>query len=731
MSTYTYDALLRGQRIEDLRRILQAHGQKAGKARQSTLVNRLYRRLTRADVLYETWASLSSEEQALWALIARLGQHTTYSRLVEALRALGVVREEDNKVLIGERTVKALLDSLFEWGLVFPYREYWSPVSALDHLGGIWIIPKEAYEKLRKKVPQALLPWMTKAPTFTRVVSTDPRAISWDLIFFWGTAWRKPLRVLKSGGISKRDVKVLAEVVRARRDIPPEEEEGLPWYLSLLLEVLVSLDMMMAEVGGEAFAFVARTGRLPDLWTRSHEEICRRVWDSLSHLSDEAFFPPEVRSLLHMYTGWGHSVSWMSYFWKQVKNIVRREDALDFPLGALWLWLMEPVEKDVPIPQNLFSYYPELLKTGEREVEAAMFMAYALHWLGMADLLYKEDALVGFRLTPARELWARSPQRRADDASWQFLVQPSFQVLCMGPTPPEALALAEAMGERKKVERVVAEYTLERRHFLLALQAGLDGAYAIERLEALITSPLPQNVRRSLEEWVAEFDRVRVYTQGVLVEAADPDVLKRVLKRAPFKSRAVRLNERYVLVPASLVDALHQTLLAEDVYPLQVTNPAEALKACVEIDEEGHIRPKRPMMGVYVEGTLRRFAVPAGDGSWRLTQDSVREAARIMGVEALLALLEQMNGGKIPRKLKQRIYLWTAYFGRVRAERVVLLHFPHKEALQAIRSFPGLARLIRPLPFAPDSGVAQVKEQHLPKVLERLRELGIEVEQDL
>ncbi len=728
MSGHTYRTLLIAQSPEDLWRIARAHGLKGSRAHHYTLVNRLERNLSQKSSLLKAWDSLSQEARALWALIAILGQHATRARLEDMLKSLGVSREEKGKVRIGNHSLDSLLQRLFEVGLAFPYRVYWLGRSiVLAEYGGLWMIPAEAYKELKENVREALRPWLRIAPTFTRVVSTHPLAVSHDLIFLWGTAWRKPLRLLKSGGLSKRDRDVLTEVAMQRRDAVPQGDTVSQWYFQIICEVLVHLGVLAVK-DNNALARLDASGRLPSLWRESHDAICCKAWDALPHIRLVPPVPEALHLALRVYAGWNLDSTWWPHFWNRLRNTARQEEVVDVAIGTLWVWVTERLSDKAMVPDDPEYRYPDELKTGEKESEAVRLLAHTLYWLGMADLLYHEDRLVGVRLAPAREIWRGSRSSSSDTGAWQFVVQPSFQVLSMGPTPPEPLALAEAIAERKKVERVVVEYTLDRQRFLRSLQAGLDGEYALARLNALTTSPLPQNVRRSLEEWVAELERVKIYAHGVLVETTEPEVLKRVLKRAPFKGRAIRLDDRHVLLPADLATSLRAALIAEGIYPTQVSGPQEELTASVEIDEEGYIRPKQPTVGLYLAGTLRRFAVPADDGTWRLTPESVREAARVMGTDELLNLLNQLTGGEVPRTLKQQIYLWTAYFGRVRAERVVLLHFPRPEALKAIRSFAGLSRVIRPVPFAPDAGVAQVKEQDVPKVLKRLRELGIEVE---
>ncbi len=726
MNGYTCASLLKNLPDDELHALAATHLKRSKNRTRYSLANSLIRRFTSNGYINAQWKALKPEEQALLGILLRLGGFSTRSRLQKAVIALQVAEVREGELRVGGRSFDEILDALTKSGLVLPYKHFWTEFIPAADQGGIFIVPAEAFRQLSQERGKASISWIWHEPAFDRIQPADPLAFLRDLVFFWGTAWQAPLRLLKSGALSKRTKTGLLSALERRRWENGDNEADPAIYLELLRGLLVDLGLL-SEVEQNLQAEIPRSGRIPKLWTKSPYDIIKKVWKNLPGSIADFPFPKQAEAVATAY-GVDEIPVWARNFVILLSKKMRSRPDQAVSLGALWMWLLDAVGARIPVPPDVEYSYPRAIYDGEAEFRVALQWAHILHWIGILDLLWQGDRMVGVRLSDVGKALLLNHKWNPPHATTQIIVQPSFQILAMGPVSLEALALLDLIAKRQKVEHLVAEYKLERLTFLHSLQGGVDGRYALERLQALAPSGIPQNIHRSIEEWIAEFERITVYYGGVLVEAASPQLLKRVLNRAPFKGDVIVLNETLLLVPANSIDDLRHLMLDYGIWPLEVADPQKELEGGVDISSSGQIQPRMKFPGIYLRGTLRRLAEPERDGSWQLTPESVRQAARVMGVQKLVGLLESLNGHPLPKPLFRQIYLWSEYFGHVQVQRVLLLRFRDAEAVRLIRTFPGLSRKIRPFAPAPNSGLAVVQEQDLPKVLERLRELNIPVD---
>ncbi len=148
----------------------------------------------------------------------------------------------------------------------------------------------------------------------------------------------------------------------------------------------------------------------------------------------------------------------------------------------------------------------------------------ALHALGVVDLGLVDDAVTAFRVTADGARLLRGEALPTDAATTKVVVQPNFQIFAFEPTGEDVLFGLDEVAERVRAEYAV-EYRLTRESVYAAQRRGRETPEIIAFLERVSGAPLPQNVRRSLEEWGAQHDRIVVRRGVPLLHALDAATL--------------------------------------------------------------------------------------------------------------------------------------------------------------------------------------------------------------
>ena len=710
MERLTLSEILSNMRVENLRTLTHHLGVETRATSRYVLAQKLRRHLSRRKVIREQWQFLSKDAKALWSLLDAMGGWSTLNRLGQMLLLLGVA-EQNGDVRVGERSLTEILDELHRSGLVLPYHPSYL-LDFYDGVGGMWLIAKETHDQLHGMGEDALASWLTQPTTYEREEAGDALAFQRDLLLLWGTIWRTPFPLLKSRNLGVRTLRRLEGVLRSTE----------PTYVELLRYVLAELSLLY-EVDNVLYANLPANGRLSPFWTFPLSKRAFLVRKSLEALNAPERLPQNTltEGTLFVYAGRDYLPRALDRLAKRVLSQQGRE----WTVGHAWLWFLQ----DVP---DLFAYSKADLTerripaTGDMEIASIYLLLKLLQWLGVVDLLYRGEQVVGFRASA----WARCAWEGKgceEPSGGQVVVQPSFQVLAMGPVPLAHMALLELVAERVKVEPMVVEYTLTRTAFLRAIQQGVAGGYVLEQIRKICAQSIPQNVWRSLEEWLAEMERVQVYEEGTLLEITTPEAQAEV---ASFAGQIpiVALEEGRFLVPASAEQKILQHLAAQGYGHRVVKSPEEALPESISVEGKERIWVKQVPPNVFVEGVLRRIAEPVDGRTWVVRAEKVQKSARTIPVRSIVQVLKKMNGGKLPNDLQKQLYLWGARLGRVRASRVVLFRFPNQESLELFLRLLRPRRLLHPL--VPEQGLAIAWEKDAEKVLQQLKNLEVEVEME-
>jgi hypothetical protein len=214
-----------------------------------------------------------------------------------------------------------------------------------------------------------------------------------------------------------------------------------------------------------------------------------------------------------------------------------------------------------------------------------------LHYLGLLDLASADSQRSALRSSEAGVLLLRGTPLPPEPAvASNVVVQPSFQVFAFEPTPDDVLFTLDRIATRVRAERAV-EYQVTRESYLRALQDGFTSTEVLAFLERVTTAPLPQNVRRSLEEWSAQQERIVVRRGVGLIHAADAATLD-ALYVDPHMGGLLgrRVSPTAALVAAAHLESLFDALLERGRQPALSEGQGDLPGGALTVDEMGRGR---------------------------------------------------------------------------------------------------------------------------------------------
>ena len=252
-------------------------------------------------------------------------------------------------------------------------------------------------------------------------------------------------------------------------------------------------------------------------------------------------------------------------------------------------------------------------------VEAQLIRLIAtgpLHWLGLLDLGGEKGPPTALRVTADGARLLRGEPLPEETAAPNVVVQPNFQIFAFEPTGEDVLSSSIVWPSGCGREQAV-EYRLTRESVYAAQRAGLDAADVLAFLDRVSRTPLPQNVRRSLEEWGALHERI-VVRHGVpllhAAAAADLDALYADSMLGTLLGR--RLSPTAALVPrAADLPRLAEALLAAGHLPALSEGAEDVPSAALTVDAAGRVTFRQRLPSVHVLRAVEPFLDTAPDGA--------------------------------------------------------------------------------------------------------------------
>ncbi|HRQ36488.1 MAG TPA: helicase-associated domain-containing protein [Chloroflexota bacterium] len=379
-------------------------------------------------------------------------------------------------------------------------------------------------------------------------------------------------------------------------------------------------------------------------------------------------------------------------------------------------------------------------KEGWNKVEADLInhvIAGPLHWMGLVDLGYMQKPPVdlsgnqkvdGYRLTPMGEwLLELGPKPEFATGEGNVVVQPNFEVVVMAPFDDEILLALDHFARAIKEGDHVITYEINRASVYNGQKNQWPVARVITWLETISKQPLPQNVRRSLEEWEALHQRITIRQHVSLLETAVPDVADQLESVLAHAARRVAPT---VFLSKQKGDHLAGTLRAAGWPPLRTLAGVTAAPNSVIIDRDGRVVYNHQTPSIYAQGIITPLSVDTGRGR-ELTPTQVKaNVSGNDGLKKLLASLATIHSGPLPDALVVKLKAWSHYYGNAHQETLTLIEFKDIAARDELLLDSELSQYLAPF-NAPNRALAIVPSQHEATVHALLAERGVKIEEGI
>ncbi len=754
------EELLKPYSLASLDAAATARGIEPGRKIKGKLLQLLARTLYDADTIASLLAELTPSERDLLDRVVLLGGEVLTASLRHQLGSEGAIDSPDlDRVNVGTPAMtrprgrfEDIVSRLGVRGLLFsvnvgPYRQQ----VELGNLGQYLYIPQGVMRHI--PVPVHAIE-TSPAPSSEDLADRD--SLLRDLYFLVAAVRDEPIPLSTRGQIPKRHLIRLDGLFRRPEGAATVRSEWDLGRLPLLRALAEDLQLVHQgarglAAGDDVLRFLVqapglRQRRLYDAYLRT------KRWSELSRIPDVSISPrakmtgPKIvaaRKVVVDEVGTLPTETWIPI--AHLVDRIRRR-AFEFLLERNWQYshyYYGSTFYSDPEPywgSNSLGLSFDTRNTGESvdwdTIEGGFIygVVEALHWLGMLDLGSTEDEeLSVFRLTETGHRLLRGEVPASNPSRPNVVVQPNFQVLVFEPTGEDILYTLDRIAQRVRAEQVV-EYYLTRAAMYDAQRSGMEVGDVIGFLERVGSTPLPQNVRRSLEEWGAGHQRVMVHPGVAALQAGDERVLDGLCadpEVAPLLGR--RVSGTVVLVPIANLDTMRQKLVTNTAHPMPaLTEGNDALQgACLRIDGDGRVTLLQPVPSVYVRAALRPFADEATDGSVRITPASLRRAVDTArdhssgSAEEIIGTLERLHDGPLPEEVRALVRRWAKEWGRGAISQVAMLQVENEEIMQGLLEDTDLRSHLQAVPGNPV--LATISPDDVAYVRALLEERGMEL----
>lgn len=213
--------------------------------------------------------------------------------------------------------------------------------------------------------------------------------------------------------------------------------------------------------------------------------------------------------------------------------LVRRRllDSLaELPPGGTLPLPREPLAPTAPRPVRTRGKPGAARQSTDRAGEAATQRAALLgplRWLGFVAC--DEETAAHATVTVATcALRPQTPPDAVSEPRGPITALPNLTVIAYPPLAAPALLLLDGCADLEALDQT-ARYRLSRVAFTRARAGGLSAGALAARLESLSSTPLPQNVRATLDDWTRHAERLRLTLDVTVLEVRAPDLLDALL----------------------------------------------------------------------------------------------------------------------------------------------------------------------------------------------------------
>lgn len=378
---------------------------------------------------------------------------------------------------------------------------------------------------------------------------------------------------------------------------------------------------------------------------------------------------------------------------------------------------------------------------GWDRVEAAYIahiIAGPLYWLGLVDLGYTGPApandlmglapFAGYRLTPHGE-WllglGDKPQAEAEQGGG-IILQPNFEILAMSPIPVETLMTLDAFAQVKDSQQTVTTYELTRE----SVYRGQQGRWQVEDIKAFFAQhskmPVPDNVRRTLDEWDALFNRVTIRRRVSLAEVASDDIAAKLAEL-----EGLERVDASVLVAHKPQAQVAQAVRAAGYLPLQTREGDRTASKNVDINDDGLVTYAHPVPSIFAKQVLADISVELNDTQRQILPSMVKAATHKGAYFAeFFGRIKRLSRTEVSPKLANNLKAWANYYGDAQQARVILTEFKDHDTLRELIADPELSAYITPLAKS-NRPLAIIDPDNLDLVNELLNARGVNISQGI
>jgi hypothetical protein len=241
---------------------------------------------------------------------------------------------------------------------------------------------------------------------------------------------------------------------------------------------------------------------------------------------------------------------------------------------------------------------PNMLQAGDWNAVYGPFVEAVLtgplRWLGLVDLAYRAEQLVGFRPTelgafvfceadafapppviPSGPVLSFGAPRRAArgngkaaDAHSSPASADLSVTLRVEASDPQLLALLNRLGEASSGPAGTLVFTLTAAGASRAFEAGWTVDTILETLAHAAGQPVPEAMAQTLGKWQHNFGDVQVYTNVTLLELADDYILNELMVSTSLAQHVLyRFSPRLVALRPEGLEALQADLVKKGYTP--------------------------------------------------------------------------------------------------------------------------------------------------------------------
>lgn len=365
-----------------------------------------------------------------------------------------------------------------------------------------------------------------------------------------------------------------------------------------------------------------------------------------------------------------------------------------------------------------------------------LFLNEPLSWMGLVDIgLSSEEqrnsphtAPFAYRLTPVGAwLLGIGEKPVMSESGGRVIVQPNFSVLAIEPISDSALSTLDHFADVQGGDRAVS-YLLTRESVYRGQRNGYDIARIVQFLEEHQGAALPPNVRRTLDEWDAQHNRIVIRRNVRVVQYGDGDA-RDAAQKALSRSGARAISADFDRVDdatESIMSKLQQAGWA----PLH-DKQNEPAPHDIAVDALGNIRFKVATPSIYTLAAVERIAQRDGARAV-INQASVMRAVQLSASQSSITIddaireIERLNGAPLDTELAQRIRIWSGVYAGAELEQVWLVTLPSNAALQSLMSDSAISDALQII-SAEDAEMPRVliDTKKAPQILAALEKLGI------